>query len=88
MVYSNQIDRLPHRPNIGVNKLVNFCQSLDLIDIWRVKTPGEKQYTWSNRDRSLHSRTDYIYLLYIQWGKKVFSQPSIVQVIPLKKMRE
>jgi len=25
---------------------------------------------------------------YIQWGKKVFSQPPIVQVLPLKKMRE
>ncbi len=24
----------------------------------------------------------------IQWGKKVFSQPQIVQVLPLKKMRE
>ncbi len=23
----------------------------------------------------------------IQWGKKVFSQPPIVQVLPLKKMR-
>ncbi len=29
----------------------------------------------------------FIYL-YIQWGKKVFSQPPIVQVLPLKKMRE
>ncbi len=28
------------------------------------------------------------YLLNIQWGKKVFSQPPIVQVLPLKKMRE
>ncbi len=26
--------------------------------------------------------------IYTQWGKKVFSQPSIVQVLPLKKMRE
>ncbi len=26
--------------------------------------------------------------MYIQWGKKVFSQPPIVQVLPLKKMRE
>jgi hypothetical protein len=26
--------------------------------------------------------------LEIQWGKKVFSQPPIVQVLPLKKMRE
>ena len=24
----------------------------------------------------------------IQWGKKVFSQPPIVQVLPLKNMRE
>ncbi len=24
----------------------------------------------------------------VQWGKKVFSQPLIVQVLPLKKMRE
>ncbi len=24
----------------------------------------------------------------VQWGKKVFSQPPIVQVLPLKKMRE
>ncbi len=26
--------------------------------------------------------------IYIQWGKKVFSQPPIVQGLPLKKMRE
>ena len=35
----------------------------------------------------------YIYnflciFFYIQWGKKVFSQPPIVQVLQLKKMRE
>ncbi len=33
----------------------------------------------------------YIYMcvcVCIQWGKKVFSQPPIVQVLPLKKMRE
>ncbi len=31
----------------------------------------------------------YIYIyIYIQWGKKVFSQPPIVQVLPLKKMTE
>ncbi len=26
--------------------------------------------------------------IHIQWGKKVFSQPPIVQVLPLKKMKE
>ncbi len=30
----------------------------------------------------------YIYNYIIQWGKQVFSQPPIVQVLPLKKMRE
>ncbi len=32
----------------------------------------------------------YIFVLMtqIQWGKKVFSQPPIVQVLPLKTMRE
>ncbi len=29
-----------------------------------------------------------IFFIYIEWGKKVFSQPPIVQVLPLKKMRE
>ncbi len=28
------------------------------------------------------------FLWQLQWGKKVFSQPPIVQVLPLKKMRE
>ncbi len=28
------------------------------------------------------------YSVQIQWGKKVFSQPPIVQVLPLKKMKE
>ncbi len=37
------------------------------------------------RHRLLSSVHIYIY---IQWGKKVFSQPPIVQVLPLKKMRE
>ena len=30
----------------------------------------------------------WLAVAYIQWGKKVFSQPPIVQVLPLKKMRE
>ncbi len=35
------------------------------------------------------STTIFNYIkIYIQWGKKVFSQPPIVQVLPLKKMRE
>ncbi len=39
----------------------------------------------------IHSVTNILLrhaTVYIQWGKKVFSQPPIVQVLPLKKMRE
>ncbi len=37
-----------------------------------------------------HSSTSNMafHLKDVQWGKKVFSQPPIVQVLPLKKMRE
>ena len=28
-----------------------------------------------------------MFMLKIQWGKKVFSQPPVVPVLPLKKMR-
>ncbi len=32
--------------------------------------------------------TGFVLQGHIQWGKKVFSQPPIVRVLPLKKMRE
>ncbi len=38
-------------------------------------------------DTEYHQKAKNMYLS-IQWGKKVFSQPPIVQVLPLKKMRE
>ncbi len=41
---------------------------------------------------SFHNQSLFVHILClifnIQWGKKVFSQPPIVQVLPLKKMRE
>ncbi len=44
-------------------------------------------------DRTTRSRIPYTmfglcFMFHIQWGKKVFSQPPIVQVLPLKKMIE
>ncbi len=38
--------------------------------------------------RFLDNNNKNVIELYLQWGKKVFSQPPIVQVLPLKKMRE
>uniref|UniRef100_A0A4W5Q7I5 Fibroblast growth factor 7 n=1 Tax=Hucho hucho TaxID=62062 RepID=A0A4W5Q7I5_9TELE len=41
----------------------------------------------TNSPTNCYSKTD-LYTVYIQWRKKVFSQPPIVQVLSLKKMRE
>jgi protocadherin-15 len=37
--------------------------------------------------RNTHTRVLSGGRVHIQWGKKVFSQPPIVQILPLKKMR-
>ena len=42
-----------------------------------------------SNDRAALARCNRWYKIqYIQWGNKVFSQPPIVQVLPLKNMRE
>ncbi len=53
------------------------------------KLPFNRFNIWSS---IFLTGVSYVTLLmcnkHIQWGKKVFSQPPIVQVLPLKKMRE
>ncbi len=47
------------------------------------------KYYFKKRNNSKQSKNSSLNpLRCIQWGKKVFSQPPIVQVLPLKKMRE
>ncbi len=68
---------------------------------WLCSACCMKQTLWSSADhvlarvrqcqiytRTLSKNGRSLELWYIQWGKKVFSQPPIVQVLPLKKMRE
>ncbi len=42
----------------------------------------------ANLERQMQMLPEIYIYIYIQWGKKVFSQPPIVQVLPLKKMSE
>ncbi len=42
----------------------------------------------NNRVQRIRKSTHPKEWKYVQWGKKVFCQPPIVQVLPLKKMRE
>ncbi len=51
---------------------------------WKTETVGLNYYNIINKFPKCLAWVWF----YIQWGKKVFSQPPIVQVLPLKKMRE
>jgi hypothetical protein len=59
--------------------------------VWAVE--GNKpRRGWAEEKRSLFNIRSGCHVcmcvcVYVQWGKKVFSQPPIVQVLPLKKMR-
>ena len=37
-------------------------EKADLIDIWRVRHPDEKKFTWRQRKPDIHSRIDCIYI--------------------------
>ena len=37
----------------------DFCESLDLSDIWRILNPEAKRYTWRQRLSDIHCRLDF-----------------------------
>ncbi len=49
------------------NTVMDFCNTLMLEDIWRVKNPGVLQYSWFNPDQTCKSRIDYWFLAYGLW---------------------
>lgn len=53
------IDRWTPKSITAMNQMKSLCQRFDLVDIWRVKHPDTKQFTWSNKTHSLQSRIDY-----------------------------
>ena len=66
----------------AVYECVIQCVSLGYSRIGQIQYCMPK---WVLKFKMIHSMT---ILKQLQWGKKVFSQPPIVQVLPLKKMRE
>ena len=47
-------------PRKSVINFMNDVQSqLDLVDIWRVKNPQTKSFTWSERSPPIFCRLDY-----------------------------
>ena len=56
--------------------------------VWSLKCGKRSQSSRGPNTFARHCIYIYSGAKNIQWGKKVFSQPPIVQVLPLKKMRE
>ena len=42
-----------------VDSIECFQDNFDLIDIWRVKNPGIKSFTWSQKSPKIFRRLDY-----------------------------
>ena len=42
-----------------LSKKVELCLSLDLIDIWRIRNPKLKRFSWSQKTPMIQRRLDY-----------------------------
>ena len=42
-------------------KLQQFLIEENLVDIWRIRHPGEKKFTWQRRDPEIFCRLDYFF---------------------------
>jgi len=42
-----------------ISTIGNLQEELDLVDIWRVKNPDKKSFTWSQNEHMIFSRLDY-----------------------------
>ena len=64
IVMSNEYDivaGLPHNEKI-VKSFRETIQELGLCDVWRIKNPGKKAFSWSNRNPFIARRLDYVFV--------------------------
>ena len=52
----------PCSGNVGVAELNNFTSTNNLADVWRIKHPNDRVYTWHNQSFSMRSRLDRWYI--------------------------
>ena len=50
---------LPRTHKNALKLVQDFCESLDLSDIWRILNPEAKRYTWRQRQSDIHCRLDF-----------------------------
>jgi len=62
-VWNVSMDKLGGRPRTHENSknlLIEWCNNMDIIDIWRVKHPDLREYTWKSRfPPYIYERLDY-----------------------------
>lgn len=56
---NNMMDRWPSKSQESNNYMLDFMNERNLIDIWRLKNPTIKEFSWKNRSGSSQSRIDY-----------------------------
>ncbi|CAH3027686.1 unnamed protein product [Porites evermanni] len=44
---------------IACKKIENLCSSFDLIDIWRIRNPESKRFTWKQSNPLIQRRLDF-----------------------------
>ena len=44
---------------IACKKIENLCSSFDLIDIWRIRNPESKRFTWKQNNPLIQRRLDF-----------------------------
>lgn len=53
------IDRLPHKPlplSPQAKALNSICEDLRFVDVWRIKHPLDKEYTFFSAPHKCHTR--------------------------------
>ena len=50
---------LPRTHKNALKVVQDFCESLDLSDIWRILNPEAKRYTWRQRQSDIPCRLDF-----------------------------
>ena len=46
-------------PKESAKHIEDICSSLDLVDIWRVRNPGTKRFSWRQKTLFIQRRLDY-----------------------------
>lgn len=63
MRMNNSIDRFPPKSRTGgapKSPLLQYCEEIGLVDIWRRRHPGERQYSCHSRTHATLSRIDLV----------------------------